>query len=76
MLKNNQKINSSILLADNAEIIKQIDLESNVAISRWKIDRNKVNYHKQDSHTLSLYVKAEKVALEQTKPRINVLQVN
>lgn len=52
-----QKINNSILLNVNAKKIDQIDLQANTAISRWKIDKNSVNYKKPDSHTLSLYIK-------------------
>jgi len=68
MLKNNHKINSSILLAANAEIVEQFDLESNVAISRWKIDKNRVNYNKPDSHTLSLYVKGGENSFRTDQP--------
>jgi AraC family transcriptional regulator len=63
-----QKINSSILLTANAEIVEQIDLESNVAISRWKIDENRVNYNKHDSHTLSLYVKGGESSFRADQP--------
>ena len=68
MLKNNQKINSSILLAANAEIVEQIDLLPNVAISRWKINKNRVNYNKHDSHTLSLYVKGGETSFRTDQP--------
>jgi len=68
MQTNNQKINSSMLLSSNAEIIEQIDLQSNVAISRWKIDKNSVNYNKNDSHTLSLYLKGGERSFRADQP--------
>jgi AraC family transcriptional regulator len=63
-----QKINSSILLTSNAKIIDQIDLQSNVAIARWRIDKNRVNYNKQDSHTLSLYVEGGETSFRSDQP--------
>jgi len=68
MHKNNQKINSSILLSANAEIVEQVDLASNIATSRWKIDKNQVNYHKHDSHTLSLYVNGGESSFRTDQP--------
>lgn len=56
MVNNNDKIDSTILLSSNAEVVEQFDMLRHVAISRWSIDRNSVNYQKDDSHTLSLYV--------------------
>lgn len=57
MAQKQSKIDTSILLAANAEAVDQIDLIDSVAISRWAIDRNLVRYQKEDSHTLSMYVK-------------------
>jgi len=68
MKKNNQKINSSMLLTANAEIVEQVDLQANVAISRWKIDKNSVNYHKNDSHTLSMYLKGGESSFRADQP--------
>jgi len=68
MQRSNQKINSSILLAANAEIVEQIGLESNVAVSRWKIGSNQVNYRKHDSHTLSLYVEGGESSFRTDQP--------
>lgn len=51
------KIDTTILLKANAEAVDQIDLVDSVAISRWAIDRNLVHYQKEDSHTLSIYVR-------------------
>lgn len=56
MDKQRSKIDTSILLAADAEAVDQIDVFDSVAISRWAIDRNSVQYQKEDSHTLSLYV--------------------
>ncbi len=56
MDKQQSKIDTSILLAADAEAVAQIDVLDSVAISRWAIDRNSVQYQKDDSHTLSLYL--------------------
>lgn len=63
-----KKINSSILLSANAEIVDQIDLQSSVAISRWKINKDRVHYNKHDSHTLSLYVKGGETSFRADQP--------
>ncbi len=57
MANKHAKIDTTILLKANAEAIDQIDLVDSVAISRWAIDRNLVRYQKEDSHTLSIYVR-------------------
>ncbi|WP_417462145.1 helix-turn-helix domain-containing protein [Kordiimonas sp.] len=57
MVPTTRKIDASILLRANAEMMDQINLLNEVAISRWTIDRNSVAYEKTDSHTLSLYLK-------------------
>jgi len=56
MYKNNNKIDSSIPFAAKAEKLDQINHLSNVGVSRWKVDKNCVNYQKHDSHTLSMYI--------------------
>ena len=68
MQTDSQKINSSILLNAQAEMVEQFDLHSQVAMSRWKIDNNQVNYHKPDSHTLSLYVKGGETSYRADQP--------
>lgn len=57
MAQKNNKIDSSQLLSVNARILDQVDLMRHVAISRWSISQNTVTYQKNDSHTLSLYLR-------------------
>ncbi len=68
MPKEHRKINSAMLLSANAEIVEQIQLQSNVATSRWKIAKNKVNYNKQDSHTLSMYLNGGETSFRADQP--------
>jgi AraC family transcriptional regulator len=68
MLKINKKNNNSTIFAANAKIVEKIDLEPNVAISRWRIENNSINYNKHDSHTLSLYLKGGESSFRADQP--------
>ncbi|ALS96911.1 AraC family transcriptional regulator [Lacimicrobium alkaliphilum] len=57
MDREDNRIDSALLLQANANIEAQYDIHKDVAVSEWSIDRNRVTYEKGDSHTLSLYLK-------------------
>ncbi len=68
MFRHNQKIDSSLILSASAELVEQSSPQSEVAISHWKVNQNTVNYQKNDSHTLSLYLKGGETSYRNDQP--------
>lgn len=61
----NNKIDAAPLIGSNATATSQYDLHRDVAVATWSIGRNQVTYEKQDSHTLSLYLKGGETSFRQ-----------
>ena len=38
----------------NAQVVENIDVLTNIGVARWNVDKNRITYQKQDSHTLSI----------------------
>lgn len=56
-----QTLTNSAFQPDNVEAnvqaIDNFNILSNIGVVRWNVDRNNIAYQKQDSHTLSIYLR-------------------
>lgn len=63
------KLVSSMLLESKANVIQQVYVLPSIVTSRWQVDKSHVNYKKNDSHTLSMYIKGGESSYRTDKPR-------